>query len=103
MGMNKLVAKLGQKGIVCLSILLTSLVFSLLHAIRVYFLKIKYFKKGEDAAKEYWEEEQKKWENRVNEIKRDSNKTIKEKIDEVREIKKQFEEYIKQQNEKTSK
>lgn len=92
---NKLIEKVGAKFFGLLCSLVTAMAAALIAKIREYFLKQKYFEKGRKAAEEYWNEQQKKWEDKVNEIKEDSNKTIREKVEELRKIKRAFEEYVK--------
>lgn len=92
---NKLIEKVGAKVFAALCSLVTAMAAVLIAKIREYFLKKKYFDKGRKAAEEYWNQQQEKWEAKVNEIKEDSNKTIREKVEELRQIKRAFKEYMK--------
>lgn len=92
---NKLIEKMGAKVFAALCTLVGVMATALMAKIREYFVKRKYFDKGRKAGEEYWDEQQKIWEAKVNKAKEDSNKTIREKVEELRRIKRAFEEYVK--------
>lgn len=97
---DKLIEKIGAKAFGALSSLVTALVAYLLHMIDKYFTKKKYFQKGKEAAKKEWEKQEKFWKKKVIDIKESTDLTIKEKIEELKRIKKAFEDYVKKNEEK---
>lgn len=97
---DKLIEKIGAKAFGALSSLVTALVAYLLHMIDKYFTKKKYFQKGKEAAKKELEKQEKFWKKKVIDIKESTDLTIKEKIEELKRIKKAFEDYVKKNEEK---
>jgi hypothetical protein len=92
---DKVIEKIGAKAFAALSSLVTALVVYLLHKIDKYFTKKKYFQKGKEAAKKEWEEQEKFWKKKVLDIKESTDLTIKEKIEELKRLKKAFEDYVR--------
>lgn len=97
---DKLIEKIGAKAFGALSSLVTALVAYLLHMIDKYFTKKKYFQKGKEAAKKELEKQEKFWKKKVIDIKESTDLTIKEKIEELKRLKKAFEDYVKKNEEK---
>lgn len=92
---NRLIAEGSKKVIALLGMLVGAMVTALLAKIREYFLKPKWVNEGKEAALAYWNEQQKIWEEKVNRIKEDSQKTVREKMKELQKVKRAFEEYVK--------
>lgn len=92
---DKLFEQIGKKTYVALSSLVTALVAYLLHKIDKYFTKKKYFQKGKEAAKREWEKQEKFWKKKVLDIKESTDLTIKEKLEELKRLKKAFKDYVK--------
>lgn len=97
---DKLIEKIGAKAFGALSSLVTALVAYLLHMIDKYFTKKKYFQKGKEAAKKELEKQEKFWKKKVIDIKESTDLTIKEKIEELKRLKKAFKDYVKKNEEK---
>lgn len=92
---NRLIAEGSKKVIALLGMLVVAMVTALLAKVREYFLKPKWVNEGKEAALAYWNEQQKIWEEKVNRIKEDSQKTVREKMKELQKVKRAFEEYVK--------
>jgi len=97
---DKLIEKIGAKAFAALSSLVTALGAYLLHEIDKYFTKKKYFQKGKEAARKEWEEQEKFWKEKVRAIKESTDLTIKEKYEELKRLKKAFEDYVKKNDKK---
>ncbi len=97
---DKLIEKIGAKAFAALSSAVTAFVCYLLHEIDKYFTKKKYFQKGVEAARKEWEEQEKFWKKKVKDIQESTDLTIKEKIRELKRLKKAFEDYVKKNENK---
>lgn len=97
---EKLVEKIGAKAFAALSSAVTALAAYILHKIDKYFTKKKWFQKGKEAARKECEEQEKFWKKKVEEIKNSTDLKIKEKWEELKRLKKDFEEYVKKNESK---
>lgn len=97
---DRLIEKIGAKAFAALSAAVTALVAFLLHEIDKYFTKKKYYQKGVEAARKEWEEQEIFWKKKVKDIQESTELTIKEKLKELQDVKKQFKDYIKKQENK---
>lgn len=94
---DKLIEKIGEKAFGALCAVLGAIAAALIQEIRLYFEKQKAFQKGYEKGRQLLDEQQQKWEQKVKDIQEDCNKTIREKIKEMKELKKAFHEYVKSQ------
>ena len=62
-------------------------------------MKNEYLENNPEAKKE-WEEQEKFWKKKVLDIKESTDLTIKEKLEELKRVKKAFEDYVKKNEEK---
>lgn len=95
--LDRLIAKIGAKAFGALAAAVTALVSLILHEIDKYFTKKRYFAKGKQAAMEMWDEQERFWKKKVEDIQKNTDLTLKEKMKELQAIKKAFKEYVTKQ------
>ncbi len=91
----KLFEKLGKKACMALGAVLAGAIAILWEEIDKYFQKKKYYEKGREDALKLLEEQEILWKKRIEELQNSFSKTIKEKIEMFKQLKKEFKQYKK--------
>lgn len=92
---DKIIQKTGAKIFAVLSAVVAAATTLLLEEISKYFAKKKSYQKGVKFGTEQMEAQETFWKDKVEKVKEETNMTIKQKMEELRKLKKDFREYVK--------
>lgn len=96
---DKLIEKVSRKTFAAIAAALSAGIVALLAAVKLYFAKKKAYNKGRVDEREDWKVQEKKWKQKVEEIK-NRDISIREKLRGLDRLKKEFEEYKQKESEK---
>ncbi|MBD5401875.1 hypothetical protein HDR58_03605 [bacterium] len=91
---DKIIAKVGEKAFAAIAAALSAAVVGLIAAIERYFATRKSYNKGRNDERDIWRAQEELWKKKVAEV-QESNRSLWEKLKEIRRLKKEFEEYKK--------
>lgn len=91
---DKIIAKVGEKAFAAIAAALSAAVVGLIAAIERYFATRKAYNKGRNDERDIWRAQEELWKKKVAEV-QESNRSLWEKLKEIRRLKKEFEEYKK--------
>lgn len=89
---DRLIGKVGEKAFAAIAMALGAAIMALVASIEKWFATRKAYSKGRKDERTIWEAQEKEWKRKVEEIKQ-SNRSLWEKLKEIKRLRKEFEEY----------